>query len=267
MVQMGRTMGLIDADNALVAYIRQLLGTPEDASADDEAKDVPFTEAEISQKKQAAEQEITNDLVTDAQEIDTNEANAEQEVVLKEESSVKQEIEDEPETELLASVDEYIEQPKLRAPLWSPPSGATQWSDSFTGLLLDVHGIAFACPLDLLDHPKPWPENTQEYPEGNEHVKFLAEIAGESVLLLDLASLTMPGRVTGKEQGKIIVPFKDFPVALIVTDVAGAIALNKQKVHWRDAAINDPRAWLAGMIPQERCALLEPNYLLSALVK
>ncbi|MGV6852697.1 MAG: hypothetical protein ACWA5R_11055 [bacterium] len=233
---MNTSSALYNSDKALLAYIDQLL-------------------EKVSSHSDVNEAEIEPDIVSDATMHPAR-------------SDLEAEVAGTSESICVAT--EEIKEPSeinkpLSLPAWGAPDEAYDFAGQFTGLLLDVHGIAFACPLDILGHPKPWPELCEPLENENSPIRYIAEQEGENRVLVDLAGITMPGRVEGKQHGRIIIPFNDYPVALIVTDVAGAMALNQKRVHWRDNSITNSRSWLAGMVPEARCALLEPNFLLNVI--
>jgi purine-binding chemotaxis protein CheW len=153
---------------------------------------------------------------------------------------------------------------KVEASTDAVPILANQWNDngrpewaqeSFDILLLEVNGLQLAVPLMTLgqiheidDEITPlfgqsdWFMGLQKTPDGN-------------VKVVDTAKFIMPERYRNQHNYKYIISIHDLYWGLAVDNIKQPITIDPEAIRWRPK--RDSRPWMAGMVKDHMCVLLD----------
>jgi purine-binding chemotaxis protein CheW len=135
-------------------------------------------------------------------------------------------------------------------------NGRPEWAqESFDILLLEVNGLQLAVPLMTLgqiheidDEITPlfgqsdWFMGLQKTPDGN-------------VKVVDTAKFIMPERYRNQHNYKYIISIHDLYWGLAVDNIKQPITIDPEAIRWRPK--RDSRPWMAGMVKDHMCVLLD----------
>jgi len=143
-----------------------------------------------------------------------------------------------------------------------------EWSeDSFQTLLFDVAGLTLALPLVKLGGIHRIEDDiTPLFGKPDWFMGLTPGING-NISVVDTTRWVMPEKYHQAEQAgldyKFIILLGDSNWGLACSEVQNAIALTPENVRWRATA--GKRPWLAGMLIDEMCALLDVDTLIYLL--
>ncbi len=148
-----------------------------------------------------------------------------------------------------------------------------EWAQApFQSLLFDVCGfLTFAVPLIKLNGIIPWSDEITPTPNHPEWFLGLLSHRGNQVKVIDIAKFVVPENhqarqaVDSKREMKKIVLIDDSSIGLACDDIGDVLALDKDKIRWRGEQSSRP--WLAGMVKEEMCALLDVEKFADMLKK
>jgi chemotaxis signal transduction protein len=135
-------------------------------------------------------------------------------------------------------------------------NGRPEWAqESFDILLLEVNGLQLAVPLmslgqiyeiddeiTLLFGQSDWFMGLQKTPDGN-------------VKVVDTAKFIMPERYRDQHNYKYIISIHDLYWGLAVDNIKQPITIDPEAIRWRPK--RDSRPWMAGMVKDHMCVLLD----------
>ena len=136
------------------------------------------------------------------------------------------------------------------------PNGRPEWAqERFNVLLLEVNGLRLAVPLMTLGQihkidgaitplfgQSDWLMGLQQTSEGN-------------VKIVNTAKYIMPERYRGRHNYKYIISINKLLWGLAVDNVKQPIAIDPEAIKWRPK--RDSRPWVAGMLKDHMCVLLD----------
>ncbi|RUO77065.1 chemotaxis protein CheW [Idiomarina seosinensis] len=90
----------------------------------------------------------------------------------------------------------------------------------------------------------------------------------EKLQVVDTARWVMPEKLTPELQEKInyqyLITLSDSPWGLLCEELVDSEPLQPEAIQWRQG-VNEKRPWLAGVVRQRMCALLDVNALITLL--
>jgi purine-binding chemotaxis protein CheW len=152
-----------------------------------------------------------------------------------------------------------------KQPRISPPD----WAEApFQCLSFQVAGVTLAAPLEKLNGIVELEEEITELPGYAPWVIGLLPNRGQNVQVVDVAQIIMPNEGASvaqptAERMKFIILLEDGKFGLAADSISQVLSLTADEVRWRGT--NSKRPWLAGMITEQMCALLEVDLLCAQL--
>lgn len=147
-----------------------------------------------------------------------------------------------------------------------PLSLRPTWSlASFQALMFYIDEVPLAAPLLSLNGVIPWSEQIAAMPNSPPWYLGLLAHRGAKIRVLDSASLLLPRRNFDDPQSgfKHIVLIDNATWGLACHRLGEVLKLDPEQVKWRSSTARRP--WLAGMVKQQLCGLLDVDGLLSSL--
>lgn len=133
------------------------------------------------------------------------------------------------------------------APAWARPR--------FRALLFRVGEFRFAMPLVLMHSVSVLPHRLARVPGQPDWHRGIARHRGRAVVVADIGELL--GLHTRCRAAQYLLAIGDGGAALVCDRIEDASTVDVDAVRWRDPAAG--RAWLAGLLVGEMCALLNPD--------
>jgi purine-binding chemotaxis protein CheW len=234
-------LGLMDPQRALTVYLDALLcevAFPDAAPSANTEK--PVQEAVVT--------EITPS-VTEASPVVTHET-----ATVAETASV-------PPTPTEAASEED-ENPALVA---HSPQQTDLWTEGQCQCMtFQVGGLTLAAPLEKLNGIVQWDDSITELPGYAPWLMGLLTTRGENVQVVDLAQIIIPperraGLADARERVNFVILMEQGNWGIAVDSLSQVITLTPDDVRW--SGENRKRQWLAGMVKERMCALLELDHL------
>ena len=125
-------------------------------------------------------------------------------------------------------------------------------------LLFEVAGITLAVPLEQLNGILEWNDEVTSMPNSSAWFLGLLAERGHQIKIIDTGMLVVPSKFRGnhrREDMQKIILIGDSKWGLACDSVSEVITLSRDKVRWRGE--NSKRPWLAGMVVDRMCALLD----------
>lgn len=125
-------------------------------------------------------------------------------------------------------------------------------------LLFEVAGITLAVPLEQLNGILEWNDEVTSMPNSSAWFMGLLAERGQQIKIIDTGMLVVPSKFRGnhsREDMQKIILIGDSKWGLACDSVSEVITLSRDKVRWRGE--NSKRPWLAGMVVDRMCALLD----------
>ncbi|WKE66763.1 chemotaxis protein CheW [Gallaecimonas kandeliae] len=151
------------------------------------------------------------------------------------------------------------------APVEVPPSPERE--GSFQVLLFDVAGLELAVPLDKLGGIHQVGEVSPLFGKPA-WFKGLMLHREQKMRVVDTALWVMPDKIKHQESNedyRYLVMLQDSPWGLACNSLVRTERLDSEQVRWRQGGSKRP--WLAGMVKERMCALLDVDALLAMLDK
>lgn len=148
-----------------------------------------------------------------------------------------------------------------------PAADYPEWSEgSFQSLLFKVAGLTLAVPLVKLNGVLTWSDKITPMPGHSSHFMGLLQHLDHNVKVIDTAGIIVPPerlRANGERHYGNIILIGNGEWGLACDHVEEVITLNRDDVRWRTA--QGKRAWLAGTVIEQMCALLNTDGLVRQL--
>lgn len=140
-------------------------------------------------------------------------------------------------------------------------------AEEFQALFFKVSGLTLAVPLAQLGAIYELDGALTRLPGRPRHVMGVSEQRGERIQAVNTASLVMPESYASLDQPEqhyqFLVKLGDSHWALACDELSGTRILRRDSVKWRSG--EGKRPWLAGMVIEQMCALLEVDELIGIL--
>ena len=245
------------SDKAMMEYLNALLEEEHKpvADFDDEPVKRLLSQATILEIEPAADNEevqVPEAVVTTPAEEPIEEI----EEVVEETPPVAETIEqsvavDEPETETQPDAMEEYQQ------------------GDFQALFFRVAGLTLAVPLKSLGGIHTIGKISPIFGKPKWFKGIMTE-RDEKLQVVDTARWVMPEKLTPELQEKInyqyLITLNDSPWGLLCEELVDSEPLQPEAIQWRHG-VNEKRPWLAGVVRQRMCALLDVNALITLLDK
>jgi purine-binding chemotaxis protein CheW len=171
-----------------------------------------------------------------------------------------------------APVETVVTETATAAPTAPAPGGIPEWGrQPFACLLLRVNGLNLALPLVKLNRILPWTE-PGALPGYAPWMLGILRHLDQNVRVIDTATLVMPeikksiagttDHATGEDTRRIVL-IDDGRWGLVCDGVSEVITLDPAKIRWRQG--EGKRPWMAGMVTEQLCALLDVERLAAML--
>ncbi|OOZ42144.1 hypothetical protein BOW53_00775 [Solemya pervernicosa gill symbiont] len=147
-----------------------------------------------------------------------------------------------------------------------PESEVPEWGDEpFQSLLFSVAGLKLAVPLARLNGVLNWSDEITPMPGHSEHFMGLLPHLDKNVKIVDTAGIVVPPErmKDGERQYGNIILIGEGEWGLACDDIDEVITLGSDDVRWRTS--KGKRAWLAGTVIEQMCALLNTDALAEQL--
>jgi len=145
-------------------------------------------------------------------------------------------------------------------------NGRPAWAETpFDVLLIDVNGVQLAMPLEALDAIYPLKGDlTPLFGQAKWFMGLQKTIAG-NVSVINTAQFVMPERYDKDQpsQCKYSVAINGSGWGLAVDNIHQPVLVNPDDVRWRVKRASRP--WMAGMVKDHMCALIDIPYLANLL--
>ncbi len=132
----------------------------------------------------------------------------------------------------------------------------------FQCLLFKTAGLTLGIPLFKLNGITPWSSSITPMPGHSPSFLGLLPHLGKQVKVIDTAQVVMPKQKSSTEH-RYIVLIADGEWGLTCESVSEVVTLNPDQVRWRSP--QGVRPWLAGMVKDRMCALLDADGLAALL--
>jgi purine-binding chemotaxis protein CheW len=172
------------------------------------------------------------------------------------------------ESDVAAPIDMISASPHRWQPLgyeWLA-NGRPAWAETpFDVLLIDVNGVQLAMPLEALDAIYPLKGDlTPLFGQAKWFMGLQKTIAG-NVSVINTAQFVMPERYDKDQpsQCKYSVAINGSGWGLAVDKIHQPVLVNPDDVRWRVKRASRP--WMAGMVKDHMCALIDIPYLANLL--
>ena len=265
---------IVDPGESLLNYFDELLGGEPEKAPVKAAEFLPdFADPSLIQKQKLqkllhsaqvaiqavpVEKVIAAEKVTTVEKIVTLEKVAIAEKVALKTSEVIQVAPVEIQEWDIATSPAIVEQAYQVPGLQWLPNGLPSWAQAkFDVLLIKVSGLTLAVPLISLGQIQPiTPELTPIFGQADWFIGIQPTLAG-SIRVLNTAKFVMPERYDEDfvKNAKLLISIADVPWGLAVDSVNQPIQLEPAAVKWRTD--RSKRPWLAGIIKEHMCALLD----------
>jgi len=154
-------------------------------------------------------------------------------------------------------VEEQPPAPESQQPAWG--------TEPFQALMFKVAGLKLAVPLANLHGVLKWGDTITPMPGHSDHFMGLLQHIEQNVKVIDTAGIIVPPeRISSSSErryGHIILV--DTTWGLACDEVHDVITLSPDDVRWRTS--EGKRAWLAGTVIEQMCALLNTEGLVRQL--
>lgn len=165
------------------------------------------------------------------------------------------------------SIEDEATSPIADEPQQSDNDGVPSWAQSrFESLLFNVSGLTMAVPLIKLDGVLVWkPDLVTAMPASESWFLGIMNYQNKKVKLIDVADLIMPGKRDKSESQLMsrILLVGNGEWGLVFNAVIEVLVLEKTGVKWR--SIRGKRPWLAGMVIEKMCALMDVDAFIDDL--
>ncbi len=161
--------------------------------------------------------------------------------------------------------------PVLTPPAAPPITEAAAPADAtpFQVLLFRIAGLTLAAPLAELNGVLPWPECITPLPGHSPFFLGLATHLGRHVKIIDTARLLAPQQQRPQRRAETglrhVVLMGGGEWGMACEGISGVLTLAPGAVRWR--ATRTQRPWMAGMVTQHLCALLDTRAFAAELQK
>lgn len=140
-------------------------------------------------------------------------------------------------------------------------------SDDFQALFFRVAGLTLAVPLKSLGGIHTLGKISPIIGKPSWFKGIMTE-REEKLQVVDTAKWVMPEKLTPELEEKIeyqyLITLNDSPWGLLCEQLVDSEPLHPDSIQWRQG-INEKRPWLAGVVRERMCALLDVNALITLL--
>ncbi len=166
-----------------------------------------------------------------------------------------------------------VQEPVASSPAVTAPAPQRQlpaWATTrFQALLFEVAGIMLAVPLVKLKGAVPNDRELAPLPGHSSLFLGVVPYQGVNARVVDTARFILPQDRAARLDSDVaarstwLVMIDEGRWALACNAIGAVVELEADKVNWRGA--NSRRAWLAGTLVEQRCAVLDIDALTEAL--
>jgi len=165
------------------------------------------------------------------------------------------------------SITEVVEAEKASAEVVDIKKAIPKWGEEeFTALIFEAKGTKFAVPLVLLNGITPLPEKSTIIPGQPEWHLGVSMLRGKQLVAVDVHKLfgfsEAKNKIEISKNGYLIV-VGDGGYGLYSEGLGTPIKLLPKDVRW--ATSSGDKEWLAGMLPDHMCALLDIEGVISSM--
>jgi purine-binding chemotaxis protein CheW len=140
-------------------------------------------------------------------------------------------------------------------------------SDDFQALFFRVAGLTLAVPLKSLGGIHTLSKISPIIGKPSWFKGIMTE-REEKLQVVDTARWVMPEKITPELEEKIeyqyLITLNDSPWGLLCEELVDSEPLHPDSIQWR-SGVNEKRPWLAGVVRDRMCALLDVNALITLL--
>lgn len=141
--------------------------------------------------------------------------------------------------------------------------GAPGWAQTpFQCLLFKTAGLTLGIPLFKLNGITPWSSSITPMPGHSPSFLGLLPHLGRQVKVVDTSQVVMPKQTSSTEHHYIVL-IAGGEWGLTCESVSEVVTLHPDQVRWRTAL--GIRPWLAGIVKDRMCALLDADELAALL--
>ncbi|MGM0526397.1 MAG: chemotaxis protein CheW [Pseudomonadota bacterium] len=178
----------------------------------------------------------------------------------------------EPPVEVVADAPEVVETTEQSVANDEPESTQADAMEEyqqgdFQALFFRVAGLTLAVPLKSLGGIHTIGKISPIFGKPKWFKGIMTE-RDEKLQVVDTARWVMPEKLTPELQEKInyqyLITLNDSPWGLLCEELVDSEPLQPEAIQWRHG-VNEKRPWLAGVVRQRMCALLDVNALITLL--
>ncbi len=135
-------------------------------------------------------------------------------------------------------------------------NGRPEWAqDPFDILLVEVNGLQLAVPLVALGQIQEIEEEITPLFGQSKWFMGLQKTPTGNVKVVNTAQFIMPERYKDEHNYKFVISINGLQWGLAVDNINQPITINPEEIRWR--AKRDSRPWMAGMVKDHMCVLLD----------
>jgi purine-binding chemotaxis protein CheW len=135
-------------------------------------------------------------------------------------------------------------------------NGRPEWAqEKFDILLLEVNGLQLAVPLTTLGQIHEMNESITPLFGQSNWFMGLQKTSDGNVKVVNTAELIMPERHRDQHNYKYVITIHDLYWGLAVDDIKQPITISPEAIRWRPK--RDSRPWMAGIVKDHMCVLLD----------
>lgn len=134
----------------------------------------------------------------------------------------------------------------------------------FTALIIRRGGLKFAVPLVLLDSIAPFPEKRIKIPGQPDWHLGVSTHRGQKMVVVDIHKLLgFTEQVTEIDKEGYVLVVGQGGYALHCDSIGNPVKLQTESVNWSQE--DNDREWMAGVLPEEMCALLDIDGVIAGM--
>jgi purine-binding chemotaxis protein CheW len=135
-------------------------------------------------------------------------------------------------------------------------NGRPEWAqERFDILLLEVDGLQLAVPLITLGQIHEIDDEITPLFGQSSWFMGLQQSTDGNIKVVNTAKLIMPERYKGENNYKYVISINELDWGLAVDNIKQPISIDPDSIRWR--AKRDSRPWMAGMVKDHMCVLLD----------
>lgn len=141
-----------------------------------------------------------------------------------------------------------------------PPWGKTE----FTALIIKTGGLKFAVPLVLLDSIAPLPEKCVSIPGQPDWHLGVSTHRGQKMVVVDMHKLLgFTDQIKEIDSQGYVLVVGQGGYGLHCDSIGNPVKLQTESVKW--SLQENDREWMAGVLPEEMCALLDIDGVIATM--